>query len=72
MDAQLTRDVTNRASLSVECEDCLMCLHREYIGHAGGNDSGFPGTFPSSGLAPGVVEFEGLHFDPRWYNLSDR
>jgi hypothetical protein len=42
----------------VEREDCLLCLHREYIGHAGGNDSGFPGIHPPSGLSPG------------WYTLT--
>jgi len=43
--------------------DCVLVLHRESIGHAGGNDSGSPGTFPSSsGLSAGVVQFGSLHF----------
>jgi hypothetical protein len=31
---------------------CLLCLHREYVGHAGGYDSGFPGIHPPSGPSP--------------------
>jgi len=58
MDVQITGDLSDGPSLGVEREDCLLCLHREYIGHAGGNDSGFPGIHPPSGLSPG------------WYTLT--
>lgn len=58
MDAQITGDLADRATLGMKSEDCLLCLHREYIGHAGGNDSGFPGIYPPSSLSP------------RWYTLT--
>gem|GEM_PF-6548633 len=48
------------STLGVERGDCQLCLHREYIGHAGGTDSGFPGILSPSGLSPG------------WYTLGDR